>query len=196
MMTDLSTPVAAVPSLQRKFEGRALRSLVLTTLVWAGALLASVPLISVLYMLITRGGARLSLEVFTELPPTGFETGGGFGNAMAGTFVMVGIAAAIAVPVGIMAAVFLAELGPHSRLANAARFAAKMLTGLPSILAGVFAYALVVMTTGTMHVLMSHFFLVCRTYIFNGCFENNTLTGPRMIAIHDYFPICNIRYCI
>jgi phosphate transport system permease protein len=108
-----------------------------------------VPLISVLYMLITRGGARLSLEVFTELPPTGFETGGGFGNAMAGTFVMVGIAAAIAVPVGIMAAIFLAELGPDSKLANAARFAAKMLTGLPSILAGVFAYALVVMTTGT-----------------------------------------------
>jgi len=149
MMNDLSSTAAALPSLQRKFEGRALRSLVLTTLVWAGALLASVPLISVLYMLITRGGSRLRLEVFTELPPTGFETGGGFGNAMAGTFVMVGIAAAIAVPVGIMAAVFLAELGPDSKLANAARFAAKMLTGLPSILAGVFAYALVVMTTGT-----------------------------------------------
>ena len=148
-MNSLSTPTAALPSLQRKFEGRALRSLVLTTLVWAGALIASVPLLSVLYMLITRGGARLSLEVFTELPPTGFETGGGFGNAMAGTFVMVGIAAAIAVPVGIMAAVFLAELGPDSKLANAARFAAKMLTGLPSILAGVFAYALVAMTTGT-----------------------------------------------
>lgn len=148
-MTDLTTPVAALPSLQRKLEGRALRSLVLTTLAWFAALVASVPLISVLYMLITRGGARLNLEVFTELPPTGFEMGGGFGNAMAGTFVMVGIAAAIAVPVGILAAVFLAELGPDSKLANAARFAAKMLTGLPSILAGVFAYALVVMTTGT-----------------------------------------------
>ncbi|MDH4552190.1 phosphate ABC transporter permease PstA [Pseudomonas sp. BN607] len=148
-MTDLTNPVAALPSLQRKLEGRALRSLILTTLAWFAALVASVPLISVLYMLITRGGARLNLEVFTELPPTGFEMGGGFGNAMAGTFVMVGIAAAIAVPVGILAAVFLAELGPDSKLANAARFAAKMLTGLPSILAGVFAYALVVMTTGT-----------------------------------------------
>ena len=148
-MTDLTTPVAALPSLQRKLEGRALRSLVLTTLAWFAALVASVPLISVLYMLITRGGARLNLEVFTELPPTGFEMGGGFGNAMAGTLVMVGIAAAIAVPVGILAAVFLAELGPDSKLANAARFAARMLTGLPSILAGVFAYALVVMTTGT-----------------------------------------------
>ncbi|AHC82147.1 MULTISPECIES: phosphate ABC transporter permease PstA [Pseudomonas] len=148
-MTNLTTPANALPSLQRKLEGRSLRSLVLTTLAWFAALVASVPLISVLYMLITRGGARLNLEVFTELPPTGFEMGGGFGNAMAGTFVMVGIAAAIAVPVGILAAVFLAELGPDSKLANAARFAAKMLTGLPSILAGVFAYALVVMTTGT-----------------------------------------------
>lgn len=148
-MTDLTMAAVASTSLQRRFEGRALRSLVLTTLVWCTALLASVPLISVLYMLITRGGARLNLEVFTELPPTGFEMGGGFGNAMAGTFVMVGIAAAIAVPVGILAAVFLSELGPDSKLANAARFAARMLTGLPSILAGVFAYALVVMTTGT-----------------------------------------------
>ena len=149
MMTNLTTPANSLPSLQRKLEGRSLRSLLLTTLAWFAALVASVPLISVLYMLITRGGARLNLEVFTELPPTGFEMGGGFGNAMAGTFVMVGIAAAIAVPVGILAAVFLAELGPDSKLANTARFAAKMLTGLPSILAGVFAYALVVMTTGT-----------------------------------------------
>ena len=62
---------------------------------------------------------------------------------------MVGIAALIAIPVGIMAAIFLAELGPVSKLANVARFAAKTLTGLPSILAGVFAYAMVVLTTGT-----------------------------------------------
>ncbi|SDU08127.1 phosphate ABC transporter membrane protein 2, PhoT family [Pseudomonas pohangensis] len=148
-MNELTSGITAVPSLQRRFEGRALRSIVLTSLLWLGALLASVPLFSVLYMLITRGGARLSMELFTELPPTGFETGGGFGNALAGTFVMVGIAAAIAVPVGILAAIFLAELGPDSKLANSARFAAKMLTGLPSILAGVFAYAMVVLTTGT-----------------------------------------------
>ena len=75
--------------------------------------------------------------------------GGGFGNAIVGTLVMVGIGALLSIPVGILAAVFLAELGPNSRLAQAARFAAKMLTGLPSILAGVFAYAAVVLVTGT-----------------------------------------------
>jgi phosphate transport system permease protein len=139
----------AVPSLQHKMEGRSLFSVALSGLAWVCALLASVPLLSVLYLLITRGGARLSMEVLTELPPAGFEMGGGFGNALAGTFVMVGIAALIAIPVGIMAAIFLAELGPSSKMANIARFSAKTLTGLPSILAGVFAYAIVVLTTGT-----------------------------------------------
>jgi len=141
----------AVPvSLQRSaFEPRALKSLLLSAGVWAAALLAAVPLLSVLYMLIMRGGTRLSWELFTELPPAGFEMGGGFGNAIVGTLVMVGIAGLLSIPVGIMAAVFLAELGPTGRLAQAARFAAKTMTGMPSILAGVFAYAAVVLLTGT-----------------------------------------------
>jgi phosphate transport system permease protein len=66
-----------------------------------------------------------------------------------GTLVMVGIAALISVPFGILAAVFLAEFGPDSKTAAAVRFCAKTLTGLPSILAGVFAYAAVVLLTGT-----------------------------------------------
>ncbi len=144
--TTVSEPI---PSLQRKFEGRTLRSMILSGLIWLSAILTSVPLLSVLYMLITRGGARLNLEVFTELPPAGFEMGGGFGNALVGTFFMVGIAALIAIPVGILAAIFLAELGPRSKLAFIARFLAKTLAGVPSILAGVFAYATVVITTGT-----------------------------------------------
>jgi phosphate transport system permease protein len=138
------------PSLRRSpWEARAMRSGLLTAGAWAAAIFASVPLFSVLYMLIVRGGSRLSWEVLTELPPAGFEMGGGFGNAIAGTVVMVGLAGLISVPVGIAAAVFLAELGPNSRLASAVRFGAKTLTGLPSILAGVFAYASVVLITGT-----------------------------------------------
>jgi len=145
------TPVAdAAVRLERSpFERRALRSLLLTTATWAAAIVAAVPLVSVLYMLIVRGGARLSHAVFVELPPAGFEMGGGFGNAIVGTAVMVGLGAIIAIPLGVLAAVFLAELGPTSRLAQAARFATKTLTGLPSVLAGVFAYAAVVLATGT-----------------------------------------------
>ena len=147
------TPAAerpARPALHRNLiEGRTLRSTLLTTAAWVAALLASVPLFSVLYMLIVRGGARLNWEALSTLPPAGFEMGGGFGNALLGTLVMVGLGAALAIPFGIMSAVFLAELGSESRLANAARFAAKTLTGLPSILAGVFAYAAVVLVTGS-----------------------------------------------
>jgi phosphate transport system permease protein len=147
----MAAPVAiGAARLERApFERRALRSLVLTVGVWAAALIAAVPLVSVLYLLIVRGGSRLSLEALTSLPPAGFEMGGGFGNAIVGTVVMVGIAALLSVPLGVMAAVFLAELQPSSQLARWTRFSAKTLTGLPSVLAGVFAYAAVVLTTGT-----------------------------------------------
>jgi phosphate transport system permease protein len=137
------------PSLQRSlWEPRGLLSTLLSGGAWLAALIASVPLISVLYELIIRGGHRLSLEVFTELPPAGFEEGGGFGNAIVGTLVTVTIGGLISIPFGIMGAIFLAELEPNGKVAYAARFCAKTLTGLPSILAGVFAYAFVVLTTG------------------------------------------------
>lgn len=141
---------ANAPNLQRSMsEPRALRSAMLTVGAWAVALIASIPLFSVLYMLIVEGGSRLSLELFTELPPAGFELGGGFGNAILGTLVMVGIAALISIPLGILSAVFLAELGPASKLAATSRFLAKVLTGFPSILAGVFVYAIIVLTMGS-----------------------------------------------
>lgn len=130
-------------------EPRALRSTLLTVGAWIVALIAAVPLISVLYMLIVKGGSRFSLDLFTELPPAGFELGGGFGNAIVGTLVMVGIAALISIPIGILAAIYLAELAPTSRLAAITRFLGKVLTGFPSILAGVFIYAAVVLTMGT-----------------------------------------------
>jgi phosphate transport system permease protein len=137
-----------LPLERQPWEARSLTSMLLSGIVWAMALVASIPLFSVLYMLAVKGGSRLSVEALSTLPPAGFEVGGGFGNAIAGTLAMVGIAAAISVPVGILCAVFLSELGPDSRTANAVRFAAKTLTGFPSILAGVFAYAMVVLLTG------------------------------------------------
>ncbi len=143
-------PEQAGVHLQRSaFEPRALRSGLLTAGAWVAAVVAGVPLISVLYMLIVRGGARLSTELVTSLPPAGFEMGGGFGNAIVGTVVMVGLAGLLSIPIGILAAVYLAELGPTSPLARISRFATKTLTGMPSILAGVFAYAVVVLVTGS-----------------------------------------------
>lgn len=141
--------ITGVPNLNKTLgERRALRSAILSVGTWVVALIASIPLFSVLYMLLVKGGARLSTALFTELPPAGFELGGGFGNAIVGTLVMVGIAALISIPIGILAATFLAELGPTSKLASITRFLAKVLTGFPSILAGVFVYAAVVLTMG------------------------------------------------
>jgi phosphate transport system permease protein len=146
----MNRAAVGVPSLRRSpLEARTLRNTLLTLGAWVAAIIAGVPLVSVLYMLIVRGGSRLNWEALTELPPAGFEMGGGFGNAIVGTLVMVGMAALISVPLGVLCAVFLAELGPDKKLANAARFGAKTLTGLPSILAGVFVYAAVVLVTGT-----------------------------------------------
>ncbi len=146
-MQALTTP--APPNLNKTLsESRALRSAMLTVGTWIVALLASIPLFSVLYMLLVKGGARLSTALFTELPPAGFELGGGFGNAIVGTLVMTGIAALISIPIGILAAAYLAELGPNSQTAKLARFLAKVLTGFPSILAGVFVYAAVVLAMG------------------------------------------------
>lgn len=140
----------ATPSMNRSFtEARNLRSLLLTLLVWGMAIIASVPLFSVLYMLISQGGARLSLDLFTELPPAGFMTGGGFGNAILGTLVMVGIASLIAIPIGILGGAYLGAIAPDSKASATVRFVGKVLTGLPSILIGVFVFGALVQAMGT-----------------------------------------------
>jgi phosphate transport system permease protein len=128
---------------------RTLMNFSLTALVTLLTLSALVPLVSVLYMLVVRGGRNLNWAALTSLPPAAFQPGGGFGNAILGTLIVVGLASLISVPVGILGAAFLAEVGPETRLARVVRFVAKVLTGFPSILAGVFAYGAVVLLLGT-----------------------------------------------
>ena len=127
---------------------RTLFSFLMGGVVCVMTLMALIPLFSVVLMLVWKGGQKLSLSLFTQLPPAPLETGGGFGNAILGTVVMVGIASAIAIPIGILCAIFMAEIAPASRLAHLVRFSAKVLTGFPSILAGVFAYGALVLATG------------------------------------------------
>ena len=129
-------------------QPRSFFSYAMSALTGLAAAVALLPLFSVLYMLAVRGGRNLSFSVLRELPPAAMTQGGGFGNAVVGTVLIVGIAAAISVPMGILAAIYTAEFGPETRTAAALRFAAKVLTGLPSILAGVFAFATVVIVTG------------------------------------------------
>lgn len=130
----------------RRWDGRSSGNAVMNVLSGALALLACVPLFTLLGMVIYKGGQSLSWGSFVELPPAPLQDGGGFGNAILGTLVIVSIASLISVPMGISGAIFLAYLGPDSRMAEAVRFIARVLSGLPSILAGVFAYAMVVLT--------------------------------------------------
>ncbi len=142
-------PEVDIRRLERSLrKPRALLSIFLSGTVTLMTFMALVPLFSVIVMLFYRGASTLTWENFTSLPPSGSEEGGGFGNALVGTIVMVGIAGLISVPFGIMAAIFLSELGPTSKTAKVVRFCAKVLSGFPSILAGVFTYGAVVLTTG------------------------------------------------
>ena len=127
---------------------RTLFSYLMSLLTGAMTIAALFPLFSVLYLLIAQGTAGLNLATLRELPPAAMTAGGGFGNAIVGTFVIVAIATLHSVPFGILAAIYITEFGPDGRTASAVRFAAKVLTGLPSILAGVFAFAVVVVVTG------------------------------------------------
>jgi phosphate transport system permease protein len=127
---------------------RTLFSIAMSGVVTLMTTLALIPLFSVVLMLLLRGGRKLSLAVFTQLPPAPLEQGGGFGNALEGTLIIVALSMIISVPVGILSAVYLAESVAGNRFANLVRFTAKTLTGFPSILAGVFAYSAVVLVTG------------------------------------------------
>jgi phosphate transport system permease protein len=126
---------------------RTLFDFLLTATVSAMTILCLIPLFSVVLMLLWRGGRKLSASVFTQLPPAPLEAGGGFGNAVVGTLVIVALAVLATVPVGLLTAIYLAQ-AENSRLAGTVRFCAKLLTGFPSILAGVFAYGSVVLVTG------------------------------------------------
>ena len=128
---------------------RTLFNTVMTGVVFFCAVCAIVPLVAVLWYVIAQGGSRLSLELFTQLPPAAnVLKGGGFGNAFIGTLTTVGIGSAIAIPCGILAAIFLSEFAAGTRLADWIGFLTNVLSGVPSIVVGVFAYSIVVLNTG------------------------------------------------
>jgi phosphate transport system permease protein len=108
---------------------------------------AFLPLLSVLWLVISKGVAGLSLGFFTALPAAVGEAGGGVGNGIVGTFYMVAMASIMGLPLGIGAGVFLAEQG-EGVLGKAVRFTAEVLSGVPSIIVGIVAFSLVVVPMG------------------------------------------------
>jgi phosphate transport system permease protein len=107
------------------------------------ALIVTVPLFLILGTVIYRGAGGLNWAFFTQIPKPVGETGGGMANAIIGSVMLLAFASVIGVPLGIGAGVFLAEYG-RNKFGNAVRFTADVLNGVPSVIIGLTAYALVV----------------------------------------------------
>ncbi|HEX9883265.1 MAG TPA: phosphate ABC transporter permease PstA [Desulfobaccales bacterium] len=121
---------------------------VVSVLAAASALLGLLALAWIFLGVLSRGVGALNFDFFTRLPNPPGIPGGGMANAIVGTLAMTGLATLLAVPVGMMAGVFLSEFGQKSRLADHSRFAANVLMGMPSIIIGVFVYAILVLPRG------------------------------------------------
>ena len=107
-------------------------------------LLVVAPLVAIFVYLVYKGARSVNLAFFTEIPKPEGESGGGMANAIVGSGVVLAVASALGVPVGIGGGIFLAEFGRGTKLANAVRFTADVLNGVPSIVMGVAIYLLIV----------------------------------------------------
>jgi phosphate transport system permease protein len=136
----------ALPLLPRLLSARSMNHVMTGAL--GLCLVATVgPLFLILAHLLVNGVSALNVDFFLRLPAPVGQTGSGLANALVGSALLVGLATAMAVPVGILAAVYLAE--HRSRyLGPAVRFVGELLSGVPSIVIGIFAYHLVVRPMG------------------------------------------------
>jgi phosphate transport system permease protein len=111
----------------------------------AMVIVAIIPLIAVLGYLTMKGIGGISWSFFTELPKPVGEPGGGMANALTGSAIMIGLGCLIGVPVGLMGGIFLAEFGENS-FAKGVRFCTDVMSGVPSIIVGIFVYGLMVLS--------------------------------------------------
>jgi len=119
-----------------------------TGLAVLSTILVVAPLVAVFVYLVYRGASSLSLDFFTHVPKPVGEAGGGMANAIVGSAILLGLGSLIGVPMGIAGGIFLAEFGRGTKLANAIRFTADVLNGVPSIVMGIAIYSLVVVPQG------------------------------------------------
>jgi phosphate transport system permease protein len=138
----MSGPVLAPISRRRQLTDRVARS---TTLVFT--LIALVPLVLIIYYLLEKGLGAFSVDFFTT-DPTGRFLGdpGGIRSAIVGTAIIVAVATAIAVPLGIGVALYLVEYGKRSVFANVVRYFIDVMTGVPSVVFGLFIYIVLVVS--------------------------------------------------
>lgn len=123
-------------------QSRRLFTYVMNGIAWVFTLMAIVPLGSILWEIVTRGISGIKPEVFFK--PVLYA---GFGNAIAGTAVIVSLASLLSVPMGILTGIFLSEFARNNTWGKLVRFMTNILTGVPSIVVGIFAYGVIVLAT-------------------------------------------------
>jgi phosphate transport system permease protein len=137
--------VSTIGSLKKKSSSpRIILGSVMTGLSGLCMIVTLIPLIAVLFFVLVQGFSRINIDLFTQLPPPPGLDEGGLANAIIGTLVVVGIAVILAVPIGVLAAVYLSEFSNNNNFATSIRFATNVLSGVPSIIAGIFAFGLLV----------------------------------------------------
>lgn len=130
-----------------RLQRRYFASRVMVVITYITAILATLPLIFILFHLAKQGASAISWSFFTEMPKPVGEAGGGMANAITGTLILIGIACAVGLPIGIGAGLYLSE-HKGGKLAVVVRFLADVLNGLPSIVVGIFAWELFVAPFG------------------------------------------------
>ncbi|HYD53438.1 MAG TPA: phosphate ABC transporter permease PstA [Gemmatimonadaceae bacterium] len=145
-MSAAPAPVFAVRA-ARTIRRRRARSGVMVGFTLLAAGLATLPLVFILGYLVVKGAGALSVDFFTKMPVGPLDEGGGLAHAIVGTLMLVGIAMAIGLPVGVGAGLYLAE-HRGSAFATVVRFLADVLNGLPSIVMGIFAWQFLVRPLG------------------------------------------------
>ena len=140
---------ARSPEDSRLRRRRGLANNLFSALVCASVVVAVVPLVAIVFYVLRKGGSVISLDFLTkDVPILSRSVGPGMGPAIVGTIVITGAATAMAVPLGILAAVYLNEYGKKNRLATVIRTMADVMTGVPSIVMGLFIYTIWVLRYG------------------------------------------------
>ncbi len=147
VLTALVAVVALVGTSRAVEGGRKATDRFVTCLVTGAFVLALLPLLSVAWTVVTEGAARFDTTFFTNSMSGVVGEGGGAYHAIMGTLIVTALAAVISVPIGLLTAVYLVEYG-HGRLAKAITFLVDVMTGIPSIVAGLFAFALFALIFG------------------------------------------------
>jgi phosphate transport system permease protein len=123
---------------------RSAMNYIVGTLAVVATLIVLLPLAAILFYLVYKGASSLNLAFFTHVPAPVGEDGGGMANAIVGSGIILTLASLMGIPIGIAAGVYLAEFGQGRFLANAIRFTADVLNGVPSIVMGISVFALLV----------------------------------------------------